>query len=59
MMLILGGIAVVILVIIIGKLESRVNLYNFSLPDAVSCRTDHFLQQVFAVDDVKQRLLSS
>ena len=58
MMLILGGIAVVILVIIIGKLENRVYLYTCGLPDAVSCRTDQFLQQVFAVGDIKQCLLS-
>ena len=48
----------VILVIIIGKLESRVYLYTCGLPDAVSCRTDQFLQQVFAVGDIKQCLLS-
>lgn len=58
MMLILGGIAVVILVIIIGKLESRIYFYNCSLPDAVSCRTNRFLQQVFAVGHIKQCLLS-
>ena len=58
MMLILGGIAVVVLIIIIGKLESRVYFYNCSLSDAVSCRTDQVLKQVFAVDDIKQCLLS-
>jgi hypothetical protein len=58
MMLIMGGIAVVILIIIIGKLESRVYFYNCSLPDKVICRTIQFLKQVLAVDDIKQCLLS-
>jgi hypothetical protein len=58
MMLILGGIAVVLLIIIIGKLESRVCFYNCSLPDTVSCRTDQFVKQVFAVGDTKVCLLS-
>jgi hypothetical protein len=58
MMLILGGIAVVILVIIIGKLEKRVYFYNCSPPDTVSCRNDKFLKQVFAVSNIKQSLLS-
>jgi len=58
MMLILGGIAVVILIIIIGKLESRVYFYNCSLPDTVSCNTDQFLKQVLAVGGIKQCLLS-
>jgi hypothetical protein len=57
MMLILGGIAVVLLIIIIGKLESRVYYYNCNLPDALSWRTDQFLEQVFAVGDIKQCLL--
>jgi uncharacterized membrane protein len=58
MMLILGGIAVVILVIIIGKLEKRVYFCNWSSPDTVSCRNDKFLKQVFAVGDIKLCLLS-
>jgi len=58
MMLILGGIAVVLLIIIIGKLESRVYFYNCSLSDTVSCMTDRFLKQVFAVGVIKQCLLS-
>jgi hypothetical protein len=57
MMLILGGIAVVLLIIIIGKLDSRVYYYNCSLPYALSWRTDQFLEQVFAVGDIKQCLL--
>ena len=48
----------VILIIIIGKLESRVYFYNCSLPDTVSCNTDQFLKQVLAVGGIKQCLLS-
>ena len=48
----------VLLIIIIGKLESRVYFYNCSLSDTVSCMTDRFLKQVFAVGVIKQCLLS-
>jgi hypothetical protein len=54
MMLILGGIAVVILIIIIGKLESSVYCYeNCSLPGALSCKTDQLLRYIYSVGDIK------
>lgn len=59
MMLILGGIAVVLLIIIIGKLKSSVYFYeNCSLPVTVSCWTDQLLKRVCAVGDIKLCLLS-